>query len=543
MGAPQNAGPAWIDANILPGAPAFAGGDAPSNRYLISAHGALYAFQFRLQSGGSNINGCGVYKSTDDGNTWTLLDSLNGPDSASGSPCYDAANDKIICGLVGQTFPVSLQTTFLKDFNLNGGAGEAWGADYATGGPVAQTLIPYTFLRSDSSVVIVYDLGNGNNPGGTTRLRAAVWDGLAWSSSIDVGAAILPAQAAGNILVSGTCAELAADDVIHLAFGNSTGVDYVYQQFLADNTLGQSDTFTNVGLGLSGNTFRNLAIFNDHLYITFPSNSFTNPSVLIGTPVSAPVWSQSSPSNMAQSAGFLNRGMSILADGTTLYWIISFFDAGTGTYTGWQIWTSADDGSTWAVVPDNAAANYFYNFEPGGSALAPNAQPILGQLGLSFTLIIGGGVTTAYAFVQVRNSVTGIFQTYYMNFEEFATGEPLALTGNPPAGLVGTPYGYCFSATGGTPPYTFTLDSGSVPPGTSLDASTGCITGTPTTAGTFCFVLRVTDSVLDFATLSACITILAGSLIVQLIGVKMYPVKTCAPFEETEEIPEVKQAV
>ena len=38
-------------------------------------------------------------------------------------------------------------------------------------------------------------------------------------------------------------------------------------------------------------------------------------------------------------------------------------------------------------------------------------------------------------------------------------------------------------ATGGVPPYTFSIVSGSLPPGLTLNTSTGAITGTPTTAG------------------------------------------------------------
>ncbi len=47
---------------------------------------------------------------------------------------------------------------------------------------------------------------------------------------------------------------------------------------------------------------------------------------------------------------------------------------------------------------------------------------------------------------------------------------------------------------GGVPGYTWTLRAGQLPPGLSLSASPGRITGTPTTVGTFTFLVRVTDS-------------------------------------------------
>jgi hypothetical protein len=48
------------------------------------------------------------------------------------------------------------------------------------------------------------------------------------------------------------------------------------------------------------------------------------------------------------------------------------------------------------------------------------------------------------------------------------------------------------AANGGAPPYTFTQTGGTMPPGLAL-ASTGALTGTPTTPGTYVFSITVTD--------------------------------------------------
>ncbi|HTO45284.1 MAG TPA: putative Ig domain-containing protein [Burkholderiales bacterium] len=58
---------------------------------------------------------------------------------------------------------------------------------------------------------------------------------------------------------------------------------------------------------------------------------------------------------------------------------------------------------------------------------------------------------------------------------------PLAITSPAtlPAAQVGVPYSFTLTATGGTPPYAWSLASGSLPAGLSLSAS-GLISGTPT---------------------------------------------------------------
>lgn len=67
---------------------------------------------------------------------------------------------------------------------------------------------------------------------------------------------------------------------------------------------------------------------------------------------------------------------------------------------------------------------------------------------------------------------------------------PLSLPGGSlPAGRVGEPYTGGVQATGGTPPYIY---SGNPPAGLVLNATTGAITGTPTTNGIFPFTVQVT---------------------------------------------------
>jgi Tol biopolymer transport system component len=63
-----------------------------------------------------------------------------------------------------------------------------------------------------------------------------------------------------------------------------------------------------------------------------------------------------------------------------------------------------------------------------------------------------------------------------------------------PFGIVGSAYSVTLEANGGTPPLTWSLFGGSLPAGLSLDAATGTVTGTPTTAGSSTATFRVVDS-------------------------------------------------
>ena len=63
-----------------------------------------------------------------------------------------------------------------------------------------------------------------------------------------------------------------------------------------------------------------------------------------------------------------------------------------------------------------------------------------------------------------------------------------------PRGTAGTPYSTPLAATGGITPYTWSVTTGSLPGGLTLDANSGVISGTPNTVGTANFLVRAVDS-------------------------------------------------
>lgn len=121
-------------------------------------------------------------------------------------------------------------------------------------------------------------------------------------------------------------------------------------------------------------------------------------------------------------------------------------------------------------------------------AYTPTAES--GTIAVKVTDAASTVVTTSLSFTV--NSTLAVMGTNHTS-----TSQPM------PAAWVNASYGgthgaYNFTAAGGTAPYTYSIAG--LPPGESLNSSTGAVTGTPTTSGNYTMVLTVTDNVAAQAT-------------------------------------------
>ncbi len=82
-----------------------------------------------------------------------------------------------------------------------------------------------------------------------------------------------------------------------------------------------------------------------------------------------------------------------------------------------------------------------------------------------------------------------------------------------PTGTVGVNYSQTFAATGGSGVYTWSVAAGALPGGLTLNATSGQLTGTPSTAGAPNFTIQVTDSTQASVTKGFSVTINAALVI------------------------------
>jgi YVTN family beta-propeller protein len=114
----------------------------------------------------------------------------------------------------------------------------------------------------------------------------------------------------------------------------------------------------------------------------------------------------------------------------------------------------------------------------------------------SVTGIINGTPTAAGTFnftIQAANGTTpNASQMVSITIAAGMGTIPAITSAAPPSGQTGQGYSFTPSATG-SPTIAWSIASGGLPPGLTLSPTTGTITGTPSTAGSFVFTLRATN--------------------------------------------------
>ena len=156
--------------------------------------------------------------------------------------------------------------------------------------------------------------------------------------------------------------------------------------------------------------------------------------------------------------------------------------------------------TTASPLPDAAAGQPYSQKLAVSGGSAPYQWTLTGNppAGLSLDAATGvlSGTPSATGNFTFTARVTDKSQlTASKDFTLTVTAAPLSITTVSPLfnGSVGQPYSQVFSATGGTPPYRWSITSGQTG-GLTLDPASGTLSGTPKTAGTFTFTALVTDS-------------------------------------------------
>ena len=165
------------------------------------------------------------------------------------------------------------------------------------------------------------------------------------------------------------------------------------------------------------------------------------------------------------------------------------FDNGTGTCKG-TLRLTDDEGSPMSGVlialgPTKPPFPFALTFDPAEGVFGKTNEQ--GQIQVTINLDGPGDYTFPF------QTAAGGTAKYTFDVTIVAPGT-LAIT--PPAtatATIGQPYSGVFLANGGVPPYTWSLLSGSLPPGLRL-GSDGSISGSATVEGTFSFVVQAKDS-------------------------------------------------
>jgi len=227
-----------------------------------------------------------------------------------------------------------------------------------------------------------------------------------------------------------------------------------------DTLLGFSQTWGPIVTITAANIF--VGVANEGVYrssISSPSfvQSLATPGGFIGViPAIQPnVMVRAGQVYVTYNVQTYDMGGNVTADGVWVH-----------QYLGSDTWTTAALGVDFLVNP------------PSGAVLGSTSSD------RESTQILSDGTFGTLCRFAGGSVVTG---TYYTNWT-FPCGISIAC-GSPPSGTVGTPYTHTFPASGSTAIF-YSIASGSLPAGLSLDPATGVVSGTPTAAGSFPFVVQ-----------------------------------------------------
>ena len=180
-----------------------------------------------------------------------------------------------------------------------------------------------------------------------------------------------------------------------------------------------------------------------------------------------------------------------------------------------QASSALDIGSASRVLLTNGASSCNVFWRVGSSATIETSAEFVGTVLADQAIFartgasIEGRLLARIAEVTLQNNLITV--PTGCSSAGVVSSSPVVTSGNPTAASLGRSYSFSVAATG-APAATFTIDSGALPAGLSLNAATGLITGTPTELGSSTFVVRASNGVPSDALVTLAITVSPAAL-------------------------------
>jgi subtilisin family serine protease len=308
----------------------------------------------------------------------------------------------------------------------------------------------------------------------TGTYTAAAAGALTVTATVTVGGFTDAESASGNAYLSYTCQDAP------FSWVDVTGVSPLVG---ADG----DDAFSTLNIGFSipffGQSY-STAYISSNGFLTLGSNAGANaylnaaiPTTAVPNGVIAPFWDDLYPG----ATGSVHAGVGGAAGSRVLYveWfnVPHFSLSGSGTAT-FEVALYEATGEIRMQWLDTDFGDSRWNLGASASSGVERTDGIVGrQLSFNQPLLTNGkAVSCTYGVPPPPPT------------------PPTITTTSLPEGTVGVPYSQTLQVTAGTPPYAWSLDPGPLPGGLTLDSSTGTISGTPTSAGSYPFTAKVTDN-------------------------------------------------